>query len=761
MNAIRSCPPPQLLQALLAGTLSAEEEAPLTGHLDGCGPCQEVMERLTQALQEEFRLSAPQMVAPLSESLRQAMHGLKSSPPQLTTADRTVPSAPPVLVSLLPSYEGWLGPYEVKGVIGSGGMGVVLKAFDPSLHRLVAIKVLAPHLANCVLARRRFAREGRAAAAISHEHVVAVFGVHEADGLPYLVMELVPGISLQERLDREGPLDVRAILRIGIQVAVGLSAAHAQGLIHRDIKPANILLENDVERVKITDFGLARAADDASLTQSGVLTGTPEYMAPEQARGETIDHRADLFSLGSVLYAMCTGRPPFRADSALAVLHRICMEEPAPISELNPDIPEWLCLLISLLHAKDRSVRFGGAAEVARLLRQYLTHLEQPATQPSPPRLRRRRGLGARRLARRLTVLAVIGLLAAALFFIKPVFRTVWSRMEQAPRLANANLPPSAPERAPIVVSQPAPVFATAFAPDGETFATACGDRSVRLWDRRPPYQRRQILDGHKACVWSVAFAPDGRTLASAGGDWDHPSKSGELRLWDVASGESLRVLAGSAGVFFSVAFSPDGRTLAAASWDQTIHLWDPASGKEKGQLRGHTALVRSVAFLPDGQTLVSGSFDGCIKLWSMATGDCLATLRVPGPSCNINAFAVSPDGSRLAVAENPTDESKPRIGVIRFWDLASRKALCVLQGHQGRVLSVRFAPDGKMLVSGGGDWDRFGEVFLWDAVTFTKRTHLPGPREWVECVAFSPDGRLLVSTGGALRSGGEIRLWK
>src|SRR5581483_6609315 len=139
------------------------------------------------------------------------------------------------------------------------------------------------------------------------------------------------GMSLQERLDQGGPLELEAILRIGMQTAAGLAAAHAQGLIHRDVKPANILLEGGMERVKITDFGLARAADDASLSQSGVVAGTPHYMAPEQARGEALDHRADLFSLGSVLYAMCTGRPPFRAATSLAVLRRVADEPPRPV----------------------------------------------------------------------------------------------------------------------------------------------------------------------------------------------------------------------------------------------------------------------------------------------------------------------------------------------------------------------------------------------------------------------------------------------
>src|SRR5206468_237440 len=144
--------------------------------------------------------------------------------------------------------------------------------------------------------------------------------------------------------------------------AAGLAAAHAQGLVHRDVKPANILLENGIERVRLTDFGLARAADDASLTQSGVVAGTPEYMAPEQAAGGTVDHRADLFSLGSVLYAMCAGRPPFRAGGTLAVLKRVCEEAPRPLPEVNPEVPDWLVGIIARLQAKDPADRFQTAA---------------------------------------------------------------------------------------------------------------------------------------------------------------------------------------------------------------------------------------------------------------------------------------------------------------------------------------------------------------------------------------------------------------
>jgi serine/threonine-protein kinase len=211
----------------------------------------------------------------------------------------------------------------VLEVLGRGGMGVVFRAFDDKLQRVVAIKVLAGHLASNGSARKRFVREARAAAAVTHANVIAIYAVEDAGPLPYLVMQCIDGRTLQEKLDRSGPLGLKQILRIGLQIAEGLAAAHRQGLIHRDIKPANILLENCIERVKITDFGLARAVDDASLSQSSLIAGTPLYMSPEQARGEPLDYRSDLFSLGSVLYLMCAGHPPFRAASPMAVLKRV------------------------------------------------------------------------------------------------------------------------------------------------------------------------------------------------------------------------------------------------------------------------------------------------------------------------------------------------------------------------------------------------------------------------------------------------------
>jgi formylglycine-generating enzyme required for sulfatase activity/serine/threonine protein kinase len=270
---------------------------------------------------------------------------------------------------------GRIGPYDVTAFVGRGGMGVVLRARDAKLNRVVAIKVMAPELASNPTARKRFVREAQAAAAVVHQHVVTIHAVDE-DRLPYLVMEYIAGQSLQEKIDREGHLKLVEILRIGQQIAAGLAAAHAHGLIHRDVKPANILLENGVERVRITDFGLARAVDDVSMSRTGDVAGTPQYMSPEQAQGLALDARSDLFSLGCVLYAMCTGRPPFRAETTIAALRRVCEDVPRPIREVNPEIPQWLVEIIDHLLAKQPAERIQSAQEVAELLSQCLAAVQ-------------------------------------------------------------------------------------------------------------------------------------------------------------------------------------------------------------------------------------------------------------------------------------------------------------------------------------------------------------------------------------------------
>jgi serine/threonine protein kinase len=369
MTKTNPCPDVRNLQALLEDAAPGSDSGELLGHLETCANCQHTLESLAAdpgAWDDAVEGLANGLVQ--ETALRHMVERLQGEDFAAAVRHEITFLRPTDKPGLL----GLFGPYEVLEVVGQGGMGIVFKALEPALDRVVALKVLAPRLASSATPRRRFIREGKAAAAVTHDHIVAIHGVSEAEGLPYIVMQHIIGESLQDRLDRAGPLELEEIVRIGLETAYGLAAAHAQGLIHRDIKPANLLLEFG-GRVKITDFGLARMADDTLLTQDGVVTGTPEYMAPEQARGEPVDHRADLFSLGSVLYAMCTGNSPFPAPTTIAVLRQVCDENPKAVRALNPQVPLWLETLIARLMAKDPKQRYQSAAEVAALLEDKKT----------------------------------------------------------------------------------------------------------------------------------------------------------------------------------------------------------------------------------------------------------------------------------------------------------------------------------------------------------------------------------------------------
>lgn len=377
------------IHQFLSHELSPAELRELEQHLESCDICCRRLE--DTAADAETWAEASRFLPDESDDLHRVTE--VATRPEMVEHDDLSSSAIPAAIQNVigvlaptddPQMLGRIGNYEIAGAVGAGGMSVVLKAFDSTLNRYVAIKVLAPHLATSGAARKRFAREAQAAAAIVHDNVIAIHGVDEAKGLPYLVMPYVKGDSLQKRINDEGPLELKEVLRIAKQTAAGLAAAHAQGLVHRDVKPANILLADGVERVTITDFGLARAADDASLTVSGTIAGTPQYMSPEQARGETVDQRSDLFSLGSVIYAMCTGRAPFRADSSLGVLRRISDARPRPIHEVNADIPPWMCKLVERLHAKAPEDRYSSALAVEEDLEQCLAHVQQPSRESLP-----------------------------------------------------------------------------------------------------------------------------------------------------------------------------------------------------------------------------------------------------------------------------------------------------------------------------------------------------------------------------------------
>jgi serine/threonine protein kinase len=316
---------------------------------------------------------------PAGSGQRSGRHAAKHqthacSSPIEETSSPSLPLAPPVDYPFLappegPDELGRLGPYLIRKLLGTGAMGIVFEAQDVHLKRLVALKVMKPSLAAHADFHRRFLREAQLAAAIDHEHIVTIYQVGEDRSVPYLAMKLLQGESLEDRLRRIGRLSVPEVLRIGRETAEGLAAAHSQGLVHRDIKPANIWLEEDRDRVKIVDFGLARGGGaDAHFTEAGAVIGTPSYMAPEQANGVEVDGRCDLFSLGTVLYRACTGQLPFDGKDTLSVLAALATKTPVPPHKLIPGLPRALSELVMNLLAKDRNDRPSSSWEVAQAM---------------------------------------------------------------------------------------------------------------------------------------------------------------------------------------------------------------------------------------------------------------------------------------------------------------------------------------------------------------------------------------------------------
>ncbi|TWT82502.1 Serine/threonine-protein kinase PknB [Planctomycetes bacterium CA13] len=370
----------ETLRQLLDESLPREQTEAVEKHLGNCRKCRDRLEELAGKAE-----CWEEMVNVLSE--RTEPIPVQSDQP----LDASLQWIRPLLDESCEHGMGLIDDYVVEGVIGQGGMGVVLRGIDPELNRPVAIKVLSPHLAGVGAARARFMREAQAAAAIVHPAIVPIYSVVPTARLPYIVMPWIAGGNLQQRIDRDGPLSLDEVLCIGLQIAEGLSAAHRQGVIHRDIKPANILIEEGNGRVLISDFGLARALDDATLTMSGMIAGTPQYMSPEQAKGETVDVRSDVFSLGSVLYRLATGRPPFRAESPLAVLRKISETRPRPINAINEQMPVWLDGLVSQFMQTEIGKRTATADAAASLLRDALSHVRNPTMESLPRSLQRNR----------------------------------------------------------------------------------------------------------------------------------------------------------------------------------------------------------------------------------------------------------------------------------------------------------------------------------------------------------------------------------
>jgi eukaryotic-like serine/threonine-protein kinase len=373
---------PRTVRLYLDGDLNENDEARLIDHLAQCGECRALMRELAGS--EEDWFMAKELLLSGPEAYSSEVQGCS---PHVNNLAMDLARYVQLHPTDDPHRMGRIGSFEVMSVIGRGGMGIVFKAFDPALHRTVAIKVLDPMVARLESSRRRFARESRAMAAIVHEHIVPVYAVDEHRELPYIVMEYVPGGTLESRLANGTPMNAIEIVRTVLQIAQGLAAAHRVGVIHRDIKPSNILLDTGTERIRVADFGLAHELNAGKQTHSQSVIGTPLFMSPEQVRGELCDARSDLFSLGALMYNLCTGQSPFQAEQVYATLQKITSESPPiPLSAYRNDLPDWMDAMVNRLLQKDRGDRFQTAEELCEALEQELAALQSPATCEAPKR---------------------------------------------------------------------------------------------------------------------------------------------------------------------------------------------------------------------------------------------------------------------------------------------------------------------------------------------------------------------------------------
>lgn len=386
MNTPLPCPDSPLLHVIRKGSISPEQELEIAQHLEQCAQCRSVVEMLSldddsdlmteASIGENEPLPIPTNVeANLAELHQQRDDADDNSESDDESVGHSSGDGKDAFVielcqpSTNPDSIGRIGDYDLFERIGHGGMGVVYRGRDSRLGRDVALKLLKPRLAADNVFVERFLREAQAAAGINHRNVITVHAIEFVDGIPVIVMEHVRGESLRARIRRLGPLPLSDVARLGSQIADGLAAAHDQKVTHRDVKPANILLMDETDEVRITDFGLAHAEGASRLTRTGTLLGTPRYMSPEQARGEKTGPASDLFCLGSVLYTMCVGRPPFSGKNQGEVVTAVARAKVESIEQIDPTLPAWLTAVIRKLHAKNPEDRFANGKEVAAILK--------------------------------------------------------------------------------------------------------------------------------------------------------------------------------------------------------------------------------------------------------------------------------------------------------------------------------------------------------------------------------------------------------